>query len=67
VLCSLRNRGSAVTVVTELCSARPGFHFREGQGYSHVAPASRPALGPSQTPTKWVSMALYSQDKASEM
>jgi len=53
----VRSRGCSVSIVTKLRAGRPEFGSRQVQGLFLLITASRPALGPSQHPTRWVSAA----------
>jgi hypothetical protein len=43
---------------TKLQAGRQGFDFREGQGFVLFTTASRPTVGPTQAPVRWVPWAF---------
>jgi hypothetical protein len=43
-----------LSVVTKIRAGRLGFYCRQGQGFFLLATASRPALGPTQSPIQWL-------------
>ena len=49
--CTVRGPGSSVGIATELRAGRSGIESRWGQDFPHL---SRPPLGPTQPPVKWV-------------
>jgi hypothetical protein len=53
------SRHSPVSTMTRLRAGRSGFDPRQRQGFSLLATASSPALGPTQPPIQWVSAALF--------
>jgi hypothetical protein len=59
VPCSFRSRGSSVGVATGYgLDGVLGFDSRRGLGIFLFSTASRPALGPTQPPIRWVLRAL---------
>jgi hypothetical protein len=51
-----KNCDSSVVIATRLWSGQPvlGFESRQGLGIFLFTTASRPALGPTQPPLRWV-------------
>jgi hypothetical protein len=49
-----RSRDSSVGIATGYGAGRPALDFRKGQEIFLFSVASRPALGPTQPPIKWV-------------
>jgi hypothetical protein len=54
----IMSRGSSVSTVTELRAGRSGLDSRQEQEFFVFATASRPALGPTQSPIKCIPAAL---------
>jgi hypothetical protein len=59
-------RGSSVSIVTEVPPGRPGFDSLRGQGFV-FSTASRPVLGSTQPPIRWVPRGLSPGVKGPEM
>jgi hypothetical protein len=49
-----RSRGGSVIKSVWLRTGRPGFDLRQRQRIFLLASASRPALGPTQSPVQWI-------------
>jgi hypothetical protein len=49
----LGDRDSSLSIMTRLRGGRPGFNSWQGQEIRLFSIASRPALGPTQTPIQW--------------
>jgi hypothetical protein len=44
-----------IIIVNKLSAERPGFDFRQSQGFFLFSAASRPTFRPTQPPIQWVS------------
>jgi hypothetical protein len=51
---NLSNERDGPVIVTRLRAGRPGFDFRQGQGFLLLTTVSRTALGPTQPPIQRV-------------
>jgi hypothetical protein len=54
-----RDHASSVTIVTDLRVERPGFDSRQGYRISIILTESRPGLGPTQLPIRWILGAIF--------
>jgi hypothetical protein len=59
-ICLWSGPGSSVGIATELRDGRSGDESRWGRDFPHL---SRPALGPIQTPVKWVPVLFRGKER----